>query len=235
MAKLRLRITKGNALRYVSHLDFAGTVERVVRRAKLPAAYSEGFNPHMKLAFASALAVGVTSDAEYLDLELTTAPELAGITAALTPQLPAGMELKAAKYVEQPGKALMAVVNLAAYEILVPVIPETPAAAIHTCLHEFNQAIEVIYIKQTPKGRREVDVKEYLAEPVSGMLPPDKPQQLLLSLAIKITPGGSVKPAEVLAALTDSFGLPVDKHAALIHRTGLFIAQGRSKRSPLDL
>ena len=45
-------------------------MQRAICRAHLPAAYSEGFNPHMKISFASALSVGVTSDAEYKDLEL---------------------------------------------------------------------------------------------------------------------------------------------------------------------
>ena len=66
----RARVTKDEPLRYISHLDYASLMQRAVRRAKIPAAYSEGFNPHMKLSFASALSVGVTSDAEYMDLEL---------------------------------------------------------------------------------------------------------------------------------------------------------------------
>ena len=44
-------------------------MQRAICRAHLPAAYSEGFNPHMKISFASALSVGVTSDAEYMDLD----------------------------------------------------------------------------------------------------------------------------------------------------------------------
>ena len=68
MAKLRLEITKGEEIRYISHLDYASAIERAIIRAKLPAAYSEGFNPHMKLSFASALAVGVTSQAEYMEI-----------------------------------------------------------------------------------------------------------------------------------------------------------------------
>ena len=52
----RSEITKGEELRYVSHLDYANLFLRAFDRAKLPMAYSEGFNPHMKVAFASALA-----------------------------------------------------------------------------------------------------------------------------------------------------------------------------------
>ncbi|TWH48225.1 TIGR03936 family radical SAM-associated protein [Sporomusa sp. KB1] len=235
MAKLRLKITKGNPIRFVSHLDFAGTIERAVRRAKLPAAYSEGFNPHMKLAFASALAVGVTSEAEYLDLELTEAIDIALLEARLKPQLPAGIELKAAKYVEQHSKALMAVVNLAAYEIIGSLTPGKVWDAVETSIDNFNREVEVIYVKQSPKGRREIDIKEYLTEPVVVKPLPAKQPNLILNLAIKITPGGSVKPVEVLTVLTDNYGLPVDKDAALINRIGLFITNGKVWRSPIEL
>lgn len=233
MAKLRLQITKGNEIRYVSHLDFAGTIERAIRRAKLPAAYSEGFNPHMKLAFASALAVGVTSAAEYLDIELTEKIDIARAEARLKPQLPAGVELKTAKYMEQHSKALMAIVNLATYEIVVPLAHDTPWDTVEISLQKFNSEVEVIYIKQSPKGRREIDIKEYLFAPI--VVRKEGDQALVISLSIKITPSGSVKPAEVLASLTDSFGLPVDKDSALINRTGLFVADGRVRLSPVEL
>ena len=70
MHKVRMEITKEEEVCFISHLDYARAMERAIRRAKLPAAYSEGFNPHMKLAFASALSVGVTSDAEYADIAM---------------------------------------------------------------------------------------------------------------------------------------------------------------------
>ena len=235
MTKLRLKITKGDPIRYVSHLDFAGTIERAVRRAKLPAAYSEGFNPHMKLAFASALAVGVTSEAEYLDLELTEEADIALLEAKLKPQLPVGIELKAAKYVEQHSKALMALVNLATYEIVVSLRPGAVWDIVESSIHNFNAEVEVIYVKQAPKGRREIDIKEYLAEPVAVKPLSDNQQKLIINLAIKITPGGSVKPVEVLDVLTDSFDLPVDKDAALINRSGLFVTNGKVWKSPIEL
>lgn len=234
MAKLRLKITKGNEIGYVSHLDFAGTIERAVRRAQLPAAYSEGFNPHMKLAFASALAVGVTSEAEYLDLELTEELDITVIEERLKPQLPAGIKLKAARYAGERSQALMAIVNLATYEIVVPLASETAWNAAKESINKFNSEVEVIYIKETPKGRREIDIKEYLAAQVAASAAPDG-QTMTISLSIKITPSGSVKPAEVLSVLTGSFGLPTDKDSALIHRSGLFVTDGKVKRSPIEL
>ena len=59
--KLRMQITKERDIRFISHLEYIRTIERAIRRAKLPATYSEGFNPHMKFSLASALGVGFAS------------------------------------------------------------------------------------------------------------------------------------------------------------------------------
>ena len=59
--KLRFQITKDKEIRFISHLEYVRTIGRAIRRAKLPAAYSQGYNPHMKYSLASALGVGVVS------------------------------------------------------------------------------------------------------------------------------------------------------------------------------
>ena len=70
MKKLRLALNKGEELRFLSHLDYAQAVERMIRRGEIKMAYSEGFNPHMKISFSSALALGVTAAAEYIDMDV---------------------------------------------------------------------------------------------------------------------------------------------------------------------
>ena len=69
---------KGEAVRFVSHLDVQRTLHRAFRRAKAPLAYSAGFNPHPELSFASALPTGASSDCEWFEVELTEdmAPDL---------------------------------------------------------------------------------------------------------------------------------------------------------------
>ena len=120
MIKYRLEITKGEPIRYISHLDFASLMQRAICRAHLPAAYSEGFNPHMKISFASALSVGITSDAEYMDLELKKdicQPELFD---KLSKALPPGVRLLKARQIDMRAKALMSIVDEASYSIVLP-------------------------------------------------------------------------------------------------------------------
>lgn len=230
MAKIRLEISKDEAIRYISHLDYARAVERSVLRAKLPVAYSEGFNPHMKISFASALAVGVTSAFEYVDIEFKTDMLPAAVVTALQPVLPNGIRVLQAVALPERMPALMAVVNLATYEVVVPLADGGTVAAVEAALAAFAAAETVTYTKVSPKGSKDIDVKQFIAKPVTAVV---KGSQVELAMTIHITPRGSVKPGEVLAALIGSYALPVVKDSALIHRSGLFIADETACRTPM--
>ena len=118
--KLRALLTKGEEIRFISHLDYAALIERAIRRAKLPVAYSEGFNPHMKFSFASALAVGVTSEAEVMDVELSRPVAQPEAWDRLAAALPPGVRLGRLVPYEGKAKSLMAAVDRAEYRVRVP-------------------------------------------------------------------------------------------------------------------
>jgi len=231
MGRLRLEITKGEEIRYISHLDYASAIERAIIRAKLPAAYSEGFNPHMKLSFASALAVGVTSQAEYMDIEFKEEVDLNQGVQRLAATLPLGIRINSGKIMPAKMTALMAIVNLATYDVLVP-SKAGEFASVEDSLKRFNEAQEVLYTRETPKGRKEIEVKQYMARPISAV---QQDSHILLVMDIKITATGSIKPGEVLAALVTMFELNVDKDRARINRTGLYVADDKNRVKPIDL
>ena len=68
--KVRIKFRKYGALKFIGHLDLMRFFQKVMRRAEIPIAYSQGFNPHMIMSFASPLGIGITSDGEYLDIQL---------------------------------------------------------------------------------------------------------------------------------------------------------------------
>ncbi len=88
---LRIKYVKRGPLAFLSHLETVRSIERIIRRANFPYAISEGFNPHMKIAFGAALPVGAASRGEYVDVRLTEyiAPEkaLAALQAQSVEQL----------------------------------------------------------------------------------------------------------------------------------------------------
>ncbi|MDU2066669.1 MAG: TIGR03936 family radical SAM-associated protein, partial [Sporomusaceae bacterium] len=214
---------------------YTRTVERALHRAKLPMAYSEGFNPHMKFSFASALAVGTTSSGEYLDIELTKELPLRDVVAALQNALPRGISLLQGKAMKPPVRALMAVVNLAVYDIVIPssVDLDFPWEAAQQAVEAFTKDPIVFYTKLKNKGpAKEIDLKEFIAAKPRLTREADK---VILTLALHIKPTGSVKAEEVLAALIAQYGFPAEEKQALIHRQGLFILDKGQKLTPLDL
>ncbi len=116
MYKIIGKYTKTGNLKFISHLDILRLMQRAICRANLPAKYSEGFNPHIKIAFGFPLSLGVESIGEYFELELTEKVETEKIIDALNNVLPSKIKIMGAKYYE--GKeSLMTLSNYAEYLI----------------------------------------------------------------------------------------------------------------------
>ena len=69
--KARIKFRKYGCMRFIGHLDMMRYFQKVMRRAQIPIAFTGGYSPHMIMSFAQPLGVGVTSDGEYFDIELT--------------------------------------------------------------------------------------------------------------------------------------------------------------------
>ena len=94
--KLRIRFNKLGKVRWISHRDIARCVERAVRRAQLPVAYSEGFSPRPRIAFGLALPTGAESLAEYLDVDFgANEIDVAMVGPAMSAGLPVGIDVTA--------------------------------------------------------------------------------------------------------------------------------------------
>ncbi len=115
MFRYRITFARDRTVRFVGHLDLAKTWERVLRRADLPVAYSQGFHPQPKITFASALPVGCTSEAEVMDVVLAEAYEPGDLLSRLAPTLPAGIGITSIQPAALQGPALQAALRWAEY------------------------------------------------------------------------------------------------------------------------
>jgi len=109
--RIRIRFTKLGKIRFLGHRDLARCWERAIRRAELPVAYSEGFSPRPRLHYGLALPTGAESLAEYMDIDLTSDVELAGIDKLLSDGLPDGVDIVGLAEVPSNALALQAVVD----------------------------------------------------------------------------------------------------------------------------
>lgn len=119
MNLIRVRYVKKEEVKYVGHLDTMRTFMRCLKRTIIPVEYSKGFNPRIKISFALPLGVGVTSDSEYFDLELTEKMNVDMFLAELNSVLPKGFSVVEAFYPDDTKKSLMSLVKEAVYEITI--------------------------------------------------------------------------------------------------------------------
>lgn len=214
--KLRLQITKEPGIRFISHLEYQRSLEKAIRRADLPVAYSEGFNPHMKFSLASALSVGVTSTCEFAEVRLVEERPLEELVTALKAALPMGIRIVKADLADDKAPMLMASAQGASYQVEVS-CPEDPAAGIAA----FNQASEVPYTKTHNKAKgkpKTINVKDFIPQVDAAW------QDGVLKLAFdcRITPTGSMKASQLLEILEKDFGVGLSFNEADIRRTDLF-------------
>lgn len=140
--RLRIHFTRDETLKYIGHLDMARTWQRIARRANLPLAYSEGFNPQPKMSFAAALPVGCTSAHEELDLILSPAGVIAEVQAQLARALPPGMQV--ISIVEMPLNAPALQMQLSATEFDITVETDAALETLHDRVAQFITASEIM-------------------------------------------------------------------------------------------
>ncbi len=142
-----LRYEKTDSAKYVSHLDFVRMFGRALRRAHLPIAFSEGFNPHPLLGFALPLSVGYTSECEILEITLTQALSPEEIMERLNGVLPSGVRITASF----EGKSRMKALENALYVVYPEKTPQGVA--------EFLSMESILIDKKTKSGIKETDIR----------------------------------------------------------------------------
>lgn len=148
MQRLRIRYAKRGRLRFTSHRDFSRAFERAVFRARVPMAYSSGFNPHPRISYAGAAPTGSASEAEYLEIALAQVVDPAEVKLQLEAALPDGLDVL--EVVESAGGSLADLLTGSHWQITSTGDPEAAAAAVERFLAEDEVMVE----RMTKKGLR---------------------------------------------------------------------------------
>jgi radical SAM-linked protein len=225
VVKLRLAIKKDGSLCFLSHLDFARAVRYVVIRAKLPICYSEGFNPHMKISFASALGVGVAAEREYMDMELAEEIPVQEVMERMNAVSPQGFAVLDGQYVDIKAAKLMAMANYAVYILMGPVTGIATTDTVCQALEAFNQAPDVTYEKAAVRGKhktRLIQVKDHIVEPLTGYV---QGADVYVTAGIFQTADGAIKPSQLWEVLGSQFQLPVHTDMMLARRKAIYRRQ----------
>lgn len=119
MQRLRIKFCRGEEIKFISHLDIMRLWQRALYRAGIALAYSHGFNPHPQISLAAPLAVGITSEAELMDIFLNKWVSPHFFTAAVVQQLPAGIEILQVYQIAPAMPSLQSQVQFAEYQVKV--------------------------------------------------------------------------------------------------------------------
>ncbi len=228
--RVRMAYAKVEDAKFIAHLDLAKVFERALRRARIPMAYSEGFNPHPKISFGSALAVGVEGEREYVDVEMLTELDLKEILGRLQEQLPKGIRVLEGQVIEPHTKALMAVLNEASYRIRVPMALPVGQDRLDEGISSWLGRKSVDYVRYSKKGRTEKDIRPWVKQ-LQGQVQGD---EVVFDLAVEVGNAGTVRPDEVIASLRELENLPLDVDNLQIKRTGIYVKRQGKTYSPFD-
>ncbi len=162
--KIIAAFEKTKELSYTSHLDVQRTLQRAFRRAELPLAYSNGFNPHPKLSFATALATGYTSDGEWLEIGLAEPLSPEDFLNRVNAVMPYGMRFVSAFTADDSMTTLSKMIVAARYEITLYTDAETDLESVQAALRSIMDSGEVIVEKKTKSGIKPANIRPEILE-----------------------------------------------------------------------
>src|SRR4051794_36829980 len=148
---MRVRYAKRGRLRFTSHRDFSRAFERALVRARIPMAYSSGFNPHPRISYAGASPTGAASEAEYLEIGLAEHVDPARLAEDLDESLPAGLDVL--EVVEATPGGLADRLEASRWQIDLPL----PLDEVEPAARAFLESTSVSVERMTKKGLRTFD------------------------------------------------------------------------------
>lgn len=215
-----IRFGKQPRLRFISHLDLQRFFQRALNRTGLPVKYTQGFNPHPVMSFASALALGWTSEYEVLDFGLSAPMGRGRTEQAFRAALPEDLPVYEVRMVDDRHPAPMALVCAADYAIS---LSGAGADAALQAVDEFLAREQVMAVRKTKSGEREVDVRPLAIELVRDGAG--------LRARLKLTERDALKPDLLVRTLAAIAG--AEEPEARIHRLCLLGADESGALRPL--
>lgn len=216
--RLIARLTKLEPVRFVSHLDILRLLQRAFRRAGVPLSYSQGFNPHPLLSFATALSTGYTSGAEWIDVKLDKDMDTDDFLSSVNAALPVGFEFKEAYAVEDRLPSLTALLESATYSVTFSA--DTNADELKKDIAALLSG-EIIVEKRTKGGLKNVDIRPQVIEANVT----EKAGRAVLTVRGVLNTSGSLNIELLMGALARQSGKNYDYS---VHRVNVEFIGGRS-------
>ena len=189
---------KGERIRHIGHLDIQRSMQRGLRRSGLPVAYSNGFNPHILITFASALSTGACGLREIMDVTMAEPTDAQVFLEKMNRAMPPELCLKESRAVDDRHPALMGSLRAAAYDLMV--YDPREADLLTGAIPRMMERSEIPAMRKTKTALKECDIKPLIYS-LHG-----EGQHILAVLAL--TEKEACKPGMLMEALSRVYLLP---------------------------
>lgn len=222
--KVRIKFRKYGALRFIGHLDVMRFFQKVMRRADIPIAFTGGYSPHMIMSFASPLGIGVTSDGEYFDIELTEAINSEEAVSRMNSEMVEGIEVVSFRQIAEE-KKMTGMAIVAAADYLVSLKEGKMSADWKKQCDRFMAQPEILIVKQTKRSEKEVNIRPMIYQ----MDVRDN------GIYMKLAAGSAenLKPELVMTAFLRSAGIDEETVQFSFHRLEMYADIGSEENREL--
>lgn len=226
MMKIRIKFRKYGTMKFIGHLDVMRYFQKAIRRAEVNIRYSEGFSPHQIMSFAAPLGVGITSNGEYVDIEVHSTGTTAEMLERLNAVMAEGFEI--AEYKLLPDTAANAMSSVAAADYTLTFRPgyepeEESAEEWFKKLTAFFDQPQVMVLKKTKKGEKEMDLKPLIYD--LGVIAGNDAAQAQLFMKISTGSASNIKPELLLDAYYEALGKERSPFAFMVQREEVYADQ----------
>ena len=215
--KARIKFRKNGVMKFIGHLDIMRFFQKVMRRADIPIAFTGGFSPHMIMSFANPLGVGVTSDGEYFDIELTEEIDMQAAVSRMNEVVVEGIEIINMVPISDDKKQTgMSIVAAADYlsSLKNGEFPDTWKEKAEGFLSQPSISI----VKKTKKSEKEVDIKPMIYK---FEVRDDSVYMLVATGSVE-----NLKPELVMQALCGYLGVDTESVSFAHHRLDVYANVG---------
>ena len=196
MQRLRIRFRRGEEIKFISHLDIMRLWERALCRARIPLTYSEGFNPRPRISLAAPLSVGITGEAELMDIFIDKMVSPHWFTAAVSQQLPSGIEILEVFPIAPNVPSLQSQVRYAQYEVEMGA--EKGSNDIESAILRLLSTEHLPWHHERDTGRRNYDLRDLIDD---IWLIDYSPPRCNIGMRLRCDSSGSGRPEQVALAL----------------------------------
>ena len=196
MFRLRVRFSRGEELKFISHLDIIRLWVRALRRAQIPLEYTEGFSPHPRISLAVPLSVGVTAENELMDISMTKVISPHWFTDTVNRQLPEGLKVLETTPISPNVPSLQSQVRFTQYQVAVRT--DKSEEETKTAIDNLLAAESIPWHHERDTGRKSYDLRGLIDD---IWLIEFKPSSCVLGMRLRCDETGSGRPEQVALAL----------------------------------